>query len=79
MTITARYASRCASCGQTITPGTKIEWTKGSPVRHTACSSPATFGATPYYRRRAQRDHEDCLSLGPCGPDCEYADLLGRR
>ena len=32
-------------------------------------------------RRRSRRysgwdeDHEDCLSLGPCGPDCEYAHI----
>jgi uncharacterized OB-fold protein len=41
MTITARYASRCASCGQAVTPGQQIEWTKGSPARHTDCQSPA--------------------------------------
>lgn len=23
-------------------------------------------------------DHEDCLSVGPCGPTCEYA-FLGRK
>lgn len=44
MTITAKFASRCATCGETITPGTKIEWTKGAPVRHTAC--PTTGVAT---------------------------------
>ena len=40
MTITAKFAGRCGTCGQTIVPGTKIEWTKGSPVRHTSCAAP---------------------------------------
>lgn len=48
MTITAKYASRCASCGQTITPGTTIEWTKGGPVRHTSCGgATSTEASTP--------------------------------
>lgn len=42
MTITAKFASRCGSCGQPVTPGQKIEWTKGAPVRHTVCG-----GSTP--------------------------------
>ena len=38
MTIKARYASRCAACGQAIQPGAEIEWSRGSPVRHTTCA-----------------------------------------
>jgi len=30
-------------------------------------------------RRHWERDCEDCLSVGPCGPDCEYADILRPR
>lgn len=28
---------------------------------------------------RKHEDHEDCLSMGPCGPHCEYAHLLRPR
>jgi len=45
MTITAKFSSRCATCGQTIIPGTTIEWTKGSPVRHTSCDATSTAPA----------------------------------
>lgn len=40
MTITARYASTCSACHQTITPGQQIEWERGSKiVRHTRCET----------------------------------------
>jgi hypothetical protein len=54
MTITAKFASKCSACGCAIAPGSKIEWSKGSPVRHVTCttsaaapaaSKPATPGA----------------------------------
>ena len=51
MTITAKYASRCATCGQTITPGARIEWAKGSPVRHTSCEATS---AAPTTRQTAR-------------------------
>jgi ferredoxin len=41
MTITARYPSRCATCGQAITVGSQIEWSKGQPTRHATCSQQA--------------------------------------
>jgi len=60
MTITAKFASRCASCGQTVTPGQQIEWTKGSPVRHTTCgastSAQATQSARPARRSLTNGD-----------------------
>jgi len=32
--------------------------------------------AAPRNPRRARGgDHEDCLSMGACGPDCEYASI----
>ena len=38
MTITAKFPSKCANCGAKITPGTSIEWTRGSKtVTHTNC------------------------------------------
>jgi len=44
MTITAKYPSTCQACSCPITVGQQIEWTKGSPARHTACG--ATAGTT---------------------------------
>ena len=41
MTITAKYAATCATCRQPIRAGQQIEWAKGSPARHTSCSSAA--------------------------------------
>lgn len=34
-------------------------------------------GPLTYRPRRSTRSHEDCLSLGCCGPTCPYADDLG--
>ena len=45
MSITAKYAATCCSCGKPITPGQKIEWTKGQPVRHASCGATATAPA----------------------------------
>ncbi len=44
MTITAKYAATCATCGGPVSAGTPIEWAKGQPVRHAIC--PATAGST---------------------------------
>lgn len=38
MIITAKFASVCPCCSQRIVPGSKVEWSKGSPAKHTACS-----------------------------------------
>lgn len=51
MTITARYPSRCSSCGGSISVGDRIEWAKGSPVRHSSCPS----SVTPAAPRRSSR------------------------
>jgi RNA polymerase subunit RPABC4/transcription elongation factor Spt4 len=37
MTIIAKYASTCPACSKRIQPGTKVEWSKGSPARHVDC------------------------------------------
>ena len=65
MTITAKFASRCATCGQTITPGTKIEWAKGAPVRHTSCEATS---ATPFagYGRPRGGYRKACITGGNC-------------
>lgn len=46
MTITAKYAATCSTCRQTISPGAKIEWIKGSPVRHTTCAAGPSVAAS---------------------------------
>lgn len=73
MTITARYASRCASCQQAITPGQQIEWRKGAPSRHTSCGSASSTTTTAPARRRVTA----CLGCG--GPLDAYQQRHGRR
>lgn len=47
MTITAKFASPCSACGQTIQPGQQIEWERGSKiVRHTDCAAGTTPATT---------------------------------
>ena len=49
MTITAKFASVCPCCNVRITPGAKVEWSKGSPARHVACTSSSTTQSAPAY------------------------------
>ncbi len=53
MIITAKFASTCSCCRQPIAVGSKIEWTKGSPAKHTACAGAvaSSFSARPAGRR----------------------------
>lgn len=37
-TIIAKYRSHCGICGRLITPGERIEYTKGQPSRHADCT-----------------------------------------
>lgn len=62
MTITAKFAGRCATCCEPITPGTKIEWTKGSPVRHTSCE--ATSAAPAATTRTKSRNWDPTAFAG---------------
>lgn len=54
MTITAKFASRCATCQGGVLPGQQIEWTKGSPVRHTSCRA-ASIAPSPSASARPAR------------------------
>lgn len=45
MTITAKYPGKCGSCGQQISVGQEIEWTRGAPSRHTDCQRAAAAPA----------------------------------
>jgi len=77
MTITAKYASKCATCGQAIPVGAQIEWSKGSPARHTSCAAaPATaapkkasnYDPTAFrgYGRPRGGFRKACVSGGNC-------------
>ena len=51
MTITARYASKCATCGGSIREGERIEWVRGQPARHIRCSGGSARPRTSATRR----------------------------
>lgn len=56
MTITAKFASVCPHCGTRITPGTQVEWSRGSQARHVACGEHGTTTVTmPRPRRQTAR------------------------
>lgn len=48
----------------------------GYPQR-TEIRSDGYTSPTGYRRARVEVDHEDCLSVGSCGPTCEYAFIFG--
>lgn len=72
------------SSGDTITITTKsgkswtatvdrVFWTNGD-VTIVSTRKSAHRTSRPTSRRNwTPRDHEDCLTFGPCGPSCEYA------
>ncbi len=39
MIIVAKFSSMCPKCGQSIDPGSKVEWSKGSKASHVTCPS----------------------------------------
>lgn len=56
MTITAKYAATCPCCHGPIRPGDKIEWSKGSKARHTACAPSAGTPIATYVGKVTQAD-----------------------
>ncbi len=40
MRINAKFPGRCCVCGKTIAVGQSIEYAKGQPTRHAACTPP---------------------------------------
>jgi hypothetical protein len=79
MTITARYASRCATCSRPIAVGEQIEWTKGQPARHPGCAArPATTASERTVTRPAGRCDE-CGATGyPLRPCRDSSGIPGR-
>lgn len=45
MTITAKFPGICPCCSKSITPGDKVEWSKGAKARHSACSGAPSVSA----------------------------------
>lgn len=70
MTITARYASRCACCHQPITVGQQIEWSRGTPARHVECSTARVESPRRPFRCRRCGDTRDTTISGYCD-DCD--------
>lgn len=46
MVITAKFPSRCTTCGTSIAIGTKINWERGSPASHVTCPAKAGTAVT---------------------------------
>ena len=59
MTITAKYASECPTCGRRIAAGEQIEWSKGKPARHAACARVHSGGSFRPDRSRRTSDFAD--------------------
>ncbi len=53
MIITAKFASICPCCNSRIVPGSKVEWSKGSPAKHTACGGAVAASLAPRTSRRS--------------------------
>lgn len=64
--IEARYPGTCRDCGQAITPGTRIRWTKGAGSAHETCPPrvPAHFRTT--YRWYSQPEFMTAIADGDC-------------
>ncbi len=52
MIITAKFASVCPCCNVRIVAGSKVEWSKGSPAKHVACTGTASAPAASSAVRR---------------------------
>ena len=78
MSITAKYAATCATCRAAITPGQKIEWVKGSPVRHSSCGGGCA--AAPK-RERSSREmgYGGTAQLGGRRTGCQCGSREDRR
>lgn len=79
MTITAKYASICPCCAKSISPGDKVEWSKGAKARHVVCTSTAS---APVYMTRTARQSTGARRPGKwtgcsCGSrEDSYGDLI---
>lgn len=78
MTITAKFPGTCPACGGEITPGTKIEWSKGEKARHTDCpinggrKGAATTPRATYRRSTGRRYGSGAGSAAPVAGYSSY-------
>jgi hypothetical protein len=70
MVIAAKFASVCPCCSARIVPGTQVEWSKGSPARHTAC---AQGPAADMPRGRRYASTRGTWTGCSCGSVTEYS------
>jgi len=56
MTITAKYASTCPNCNRAITPGQRVEWSRGCKAVHVSCDdAPVGAAGRPAPRSSSRR------------------------
>jgi hypothetical protein len=72
MIITAKFASVCPCCNSRIVPGNKVEWTKGSPARHTACGSAPAAALSSGSSRPRSRNWDSSAFAGYGRPRGAY-------
>lgn len=89
MTITARFASRCAACDGQIHEGDLIEWERGQPARHAECpANPEPVAERPADDTLPAMDHPGTregrmlaageLTATAIGPDGDHATFYMR-
>jgi hypothetical protein len=81
MTITAKFPGTCPACGGYITPGERVEWSKGQRARHLNCSvgrsvapatqAPADAKQVWTWNQPAKAPTKRCWE---CGCPFSYAD-----
>jgi hypothetical protein len=76
MTITAKFPGTCPACGCAISPGTKVEWSRGSKARHVTCGASVSSAApTPARSTRPRRSGK--WTGCSCGSrEDSYGDLI---
>jgi hypothetical protein len=78
MIITAKFASTCSCCRAPIAVGSKIEWSKGSPARHVACTS-GTTALTAATTRPSYTARRSWRSYGGRRTGCSCGSVEGIR
>lgn len=88
MIITAKFASTCPKCSRPITPGSGVEWSKGSKATHVDCSAaPAsagpsvtsTAGKCSKCGRACKHGYPTCYSCSTASKTCRMCGHVERR
>lgn len=80
MTISAKYPGTCSKCNGAITPGQKIEWTKGSRPTHTSCGAPTSAAKPGVCKcgRAIDPKYSQCYSCANPGARSSRGSLRGK-